>query len=152
MELVAGPVVSLGFIAGKTGKGMDDSEFLCENMSGPGSLTVTTGVQLSSVTDLGSSVVYPSTFVWVINDLYSVDQGSVDLSDDDVELRGARKVDSFDELVLCYGSDTAQCHTVGKFKIYGENKTAVSESHDREQVNSIDRRELAIVTWYTSWV
>ena len=136
---------------------MDDLEFLRENILGPGSLTVTTGVQSSSVTDLGSSDVYPSTSVWVTKDSYSMDWGLVDSSDNDVELRGARKVDSFDELVLCYGSDTAQCHTVGKFqqdefRIYRENKTKVSESRDREQVNGIDKRELATITWYTSRV
>ena len=115
IEPVVGPVVSSGFIVGKVGKGMDDSEFLHENIFGLGSLTVTTGVQSSSVTDLGSSDVYPSTSVWVTKDSYSMDWGLVDSSDNDVELRGARKVNSFDELVLCYGSDTAQCHTVGKF-------------------------------------
>ena len=67
------------------------------------------------MTDLGSSDVYPLTSVWVMNNLYSVDRGSVDSSDNNVELGGARNVDSFDELVLCYGSDTKQCHTVGKF-------------------------------------
>ena len=130
---------------------MDDLEFLWENIFGLGLLTVATGVQLSSMTDLGSPDVYPLTSVWVTNDSYSVDQGLVDLPDNDVELGGARKVDSFNELVLCYRSDTAQCHTIGKFlqdkfRIYRENKTKVSESHNRKRVDDIGKRELVTVT------
>ena len=68
---------------------MNDLEFLCENILGLSLLTVITGVQSSSMTDLGSSEEYASTSVCVTNDSYSVDWGSVDLLDNNVELKGA---------------------------------------------------------------